>query len=1150
MYRNVSATPAAEWNTAFRSSRRSRIFGPRTLLASLVMAATNSWASLRVSTISVKNTKLGSITQSLSGLPTFQRDYLAFSINTVTQTAPSTIRVKFDTTGFMPLTASKNGIGDATNPTYWTLVGSGNPVIAEARTVSGDPYSIDLIANLSLIANVNYILNVGALKTSSGVVLTGTITFQFQTQGANKFFSTTTQQTAEDVLEQNLNPIFTGKGWEGWVAGLGYSDQKLQELSQAAFYQGFLTTASGLYLDRLAASENLDRPPNTGMDDDTFRKLSIGLKADKVNTKSFESVLEAYYGIDGTRTQATSQIPQTWAIADDDDIVLDIDYKHLTLKVQANDFRSPGLATAVELAASLNKQLSANNVEAFASAYVDPSSGLSYLRFYAGIPGIKGIIKIYGGALQNTLKFPGEVATFQDVGTQWDVAVITPERLRFSYVLGTDPQLGLLSVGDYASIYGPTFEVINRGTFEITAVTDDYFEVNNLGVAEAATQTSANDIVFMRPQATTIHALGNFAAVIESGTPSRVLLPAVSQSVARIESTGWYLNGEAPIALDASGTNARDIDGILMLTTATPHGLVADDFTFLQDMRVSNLPAPAPTVAIAACPLTTADIVAYCRLLNGKTLVTAKVSDQYSLYDPETDTWSTPASTPASGAAAHSLAASTTVNRAVYRTATTIEIYDADGDVWSTVYTYALGYSDVCQLVAMKDGNVFSIGRDAGSNAIALVINPATGVVTDIQHNLLSSDIGDNPGAVETADNQLIVIGGTGKDTLFVYNPINETWRLFGAVLTDVRQAMSAIFVPVGPRGQIWSIAGRDGFGTVVNIIDRFDLATETRYVNVSSSYNLPTADPLPSAYLLSDGRVMVIPSTAAWNVAAIYDASDRPNVSRQTFVIATGTVDNVGHSFVDNTCLIPTRAIKVVQAFNPQGSGRLSGMFKVLNAPTPTTLTFETETEWPATITGGFVVPVAAELGTIASSYILDTTSGVGITGTYSALSADLDQGYLPPVISVLNASDFPDTPGYIVFGFGTKTQSRPIQYLGLASSTQLRMDTSEYTDVDYDVGTDVTLLLSRGVYNPNNTASLGVTWLTASAVGRIEAASDIDEIKGSGLYIIEEVIYPSDTGLGNAGQPKSGVDKISDAVLVWGGDDVEDELEEARND
>jgi hypothetical protein len=96
---------------------------------------------------------------------------------------------------------------------------------------------------------------------------------------------------------------------------------------------------------------------------------------------------------------------------------------------------------------------------------------------------------------------------------------------------------------------------------------------------------------------------------------------------------------------------------------------------------------------------------------------------------------------------------------------------------------------------------------------------------------------------------------------------------------------------------------------------------------------------------------------------------------------------------------------------------------------------------------------------------------------------------------------------------------------------------------------GANVTLLQGKGSYVPANANELGSFYITASPAGRVAAESAIEEATAAGVSINTQIVYPSDYGLGNAGDPASGTNKLSDKVVVWGGDEIDAEVAAARS-
>ncbi len=96
---------------------------------------------------------------------------------------------------------------------------------------------------------------------------------------------------------------------------------------------------------------------------------------------------------------------------------------------------------------------------------------------------------------------------------------------------------------------------------------------------------------------------------------------------------------------------------------------------------------------------------------------------------------------------------------------------------------------------------------------------------------------------------------------------------------------------------------------------------------------------------------------------------------------------------------------------------------------------------------------------------------------------------------------------------------------------------------------GPVVTLLKQKGLYVPPNPEDVGAAYITASSAGRTAALTALNESVAAGIDTEIEVVYPSDRGLGGEGLPVTG-QVLSDKVAVWGGDNLNEELETARED
>ena len=220
-----------------------------------------------------------------------------------------------------------------------------------------------------------------------------------------------------------------------------------------------------------------------------------------------------------------------------------------------------------------------------------------------------------------------------------------------------------------------------------------------------------------------------------------------------------------------------------------------------------------------------------------------------------------------------------------------------------------------------------------------------------------------------------------------------------------------------------------------------------------------------------------------------------------------------------------------------------LNGAFKIISAGGQT-LTFKSEGEFASTALGNIVSTESVSNPEVNGPFIYDT-SGVAPTGVYSTTVTDIGMGVGKDLVQIASTSDFPDE-GYVVFNFGLDNQMGPVYYYSKSSDT-LNLDPGFRYSKEVPVGSEVRVLSGKSVYVPNS--STNGFHITASSSGRVAAIDLLNEISATGIPLIINTRYPGDIGLGNTGRSTKGVQKISDIVEAYAGDDIDNEVLEARN-
>jgi hypothetical protein len=360
---------------------------------------------------------------------------IAFGIDRVTVLSNTALRLHYTA---VPKASDPAGTNDALNPANYYLSAL-NAKIRQVVTVDGDPQSFDLLLT-SKLANGTWGIVVFNIQTPLGINLSSTTSLSFIYNAATYVVPAgggTINLGSESFLKRHLGKAFLGKAWNAVIAAIGAGDTANWTNAQLAFDQKFKISASGKYLDRKMSDDGIVRPSTLGISDDVFRRYGIKFSAGKLTSKSILDMLEVFYGADATRATATSGLAEPYAISGGDDLQLVLDEKTaVTILFDANDFSTPGAATALEVATALTRYFRQNNSSAYAIVYKNATTGTNFVKIYSAASGLASALRITGGKTQNVLKFntplvPNTIAAFPFTST-WAVTQPTPGTTRYT----------------------------------------------------------------------------------------------------------------------------------------------------------------------------------------------------------------------------------------------------------------------------------------------------------------------------------------------------------------------------------------------------------------------------------------------------------------------------------------------------------------------------------------------------------------------------------------------------------------------------------------------------------------------------------------------------------------------------------------------
>ncbi len=312
-----------------------------------------------------------------------------------------------------PLAASSIGVNDALNIANYTLTGPTTAVIIGASVVDTDLNSIDLSIK-SPLALGTWTLTVANIQNPTGITLTApfSITFQVTSVGPTATVNLgAVTDSPEDIIRRHFSPAMKGKAWDSVIAGLATGDKSNFDNAASIFDQLFMSSASGIYLDRRTADFGIQRPQNVGIVDDLYRKFAIKTKTKQLVIEAMLEILEVFYGPDALRANTTTTLTEPFTLNDGDDLQLLID-EQIPVQVifRDRDFGQTPFAKAIEVAAAITRACRAQGTRAYAIPFVDPvQGGSNRVKLYSGKLGLGSFLRVTGGKAQDFLSFPTQI---------------------------------------------------------------------------------------------------------------------------------------------------------------------------------------------------------------------------------------------------------------------------------------------------------------------------------------------------------------------------------------------------------------------------------------------------------------------------------------------------------------------------------------------------------------------------------------------------------------------------------------------------------------------------------------------------------------------------------------------------------------------
>jgi hypothetical protein len=480
-----------------------------------------------------------------------------------------------------------------------------------------------------------------------------------------------------------------------------------------------------------------------------------------------------------------------------------------------------------------------------------------------------------------------------------------------------------------------------------------------------------------------------------------------------------------------------------------------------------------------------------------------------------------------------------------------------NGTSWSTV-------------TSMSPGRVGHTANTYGTNSVVVAGGVSSGAVVSsstiysVSGNTWSAGPALNLGramhqSINLADDRILVVGGktafspsillevvtngTPTNTCEIYNGL--AWAYTGN-MAFARHTFAMCLLPDGRA----LVAGGYGYnpslgstGAYLDTIELFDPATGRWTVVGKMNYARAGAS---CVYVPSIGKVLI---------AGGFGTSSSPTTA-EYWDVNTGQCSLAPFStpyrqygsmvLLDNGLAVEAGGYSTTSfafsAFVPglegAGAGRVNGEFRVAEVPSTTSFVVDAgPSKQYFTASSATITPVKYSGNGVSGPYLLGGDYPA-ITTVSSTVTSALSANQQYKILSIADASSFPDAEGWLVFNFGTAEQVGPVRYLARISTalngSQLLLDGKTVLPMDVAAGSTVHLLTGKGIYTGTNIA--GSLYITDSSAGRVSAETALSNVLAAGVDVVTTVSYPGDRGLGGEGLPATG-DKFSDKVTVWGG-------------
>jgi len=156
---------------------------------------------------------------------------------------------------------------------------------------------------------------------------------------------------------------------------------------------------------------------------------------------------------------------------------------------------------------------------------------------------------------------------------------------------------------------------------------------------------------------------------------------------------------------------------------------------------------------------------------------------------------------------------------------------------------------------------------------------------------------------------------------------------------------------------------------------------------------------------------------------------------------------------------------------------------------------------------------PVAPANGIWQGSFLFNPDGSNGsftVTGQNAVLESTINKGTVLTSITVDDTSNFEESTGSLIFGWGTGAEEVPVRFRGVPNSKTILVDPAYQFQKDHAPGEIVNVLQDQRAYSPNRDGSDLAVYLTSPAGAREAAQEILRTLAAEGVIVNFVILAP----------------------------------------